>query len=217
MMDSRDQSYEIPSYDVSRKVQEFTGKATTKRGKKLQILRARGVFYYLPVLFSNDLVHGAWWYVLGSVGGLVLAIIPLIDIYSNIFGVTEGTSLQLFSQSATWILLILSCFFYTVGSVIFVRAFEDPRPPPLLPHYKHFRTDELLASWTFFFAAVPAIPYSLFYIHSEPHNKTYWALLMASFMLIGVNIYFVYVCYPSHHHLVVRICLNLLFFIFKLA
>jgi hypothetical protein len=38
----------------------LTGKATTKKGKKLQILRARGAFIYLPVLFSNDIVHGSW-------------------------------------------------------------------------------------------------------------------------------------------------------------
>ena len=39
----------------------LTGKALTRRGKKLQILRARGVFFFLPVRFSNDIVHGSWY------------------------------------------------------------------------------------------------------------------------------------------------------------
>ena len=38
----------------------LTGKALTRRGKKLQILRARGIFLFLPVRFSNDIVHGSW-------------------------------------------------------------------------------------------------------------------------------------------------------------
>ena len=40
---------------------KLTGKALTNRGKKLQILRARGIFLFLPVRFCNDIVHGSWY------------------------------------------------------------------------------------------------------------------------------------------------------------
>ena len=39
---------------------KLTGKAKTRAGRAAQILAKRVVFRWLPVVFSNDLIHGSW-------------------------------------------------------------------------------------------------------------------------------------------------------------
>lgn len=175
---------------------QLKGKAATKRGKKLQILRARGAFLFLPARCSSDLVHGSWYMLYGCFFSMFMALVLLIDIFFPFFDVPESTSLPVFGQSATWILLILSSFFYTVGTYIMLRAFEDPPKPPLLPNWRHFGSDELLSSWIFLVAALPALPYALFYLQ-DPNLATNWALVFGAIFLITVSVYFVYCCYPS--------------------
>lgn len=116
----------------------------------------------MPVLCSNDLVHGSWWMVWGSVGCVVFAIVPLIEQYLTFFSAHDDTLPQL-DFKLTWALLIFSGTFFTIGSIAFVRAFEGARyrttrlsfsqspfaePPvrPLLYWYKHCQTDELLGA-----------------------------------------------------------------------
>jgi hypothetical protein len=40
---------------------KLSGKASTSHGRAMQIMASRGVFLWLPVACSNDLVHGSWY------------------------------------------------------------------------------------------------------------------------------------------------------------
>lgn len=173
------------------------GIANTREGRVQRILRARGAFIYLPVLCSNDLVHGSWWMVWGSLLSTIMPIVPLIDIYCPLFKVPEGTVLVEFSKTLTWILCIVSGICFTVGSAVYIRAFEDPPLRPLFEIFYHFQTDELLASWLFVFAMIPALPYSLLYLIPFPHNLNYIGFFIISILFIAGSLFFVYTCYPS--------------------
>ena len=50
----------------------------------------RVVFKWLPVYFSNDLVHGAIWFVYGSVFSIIIPIVPLLDIQYHFFKAEDG-------------------------------------------------------------------------------------------------------------------------------
>jgi hypothetical protein len=136
----------------------------------------------------------------------VIAVVPLIDLSSKVFHVSEETDLKAFDASATWVLLIISSIFFTVGSYVFVRAFESPPKPPL-SNWKHFSTDELLAAWLYLFAMSPYIPYSMFYINVNRHRYVYWGAFFASCFFVAASAFFVYTCYPSHHHMLVSVLL----------
>lgn len=142
------------------------------------------------------------WYVWGSLVSAFIAMIPLIDLSISIFDVPEATSLKAFDESATWVLLIISSIFFTIGSYVFVRAFESPPKPPLFT-WRHFATDELLAAWLYLFAMSPYIPYAMFYINVNRHRYVYWGAFFASIFFVAASAFFVYTCYPSHHHLLV--------------
>jgi len=186
------------SYSSSMRISvSRVGTANTKEGRVQRILHARGAFIYLPVLCSNDLVHGSWWMVWGSLLSALMPIVPLIDIYCPLFKVQEGTVLVEFSKALTWVLCIISGVCFTVGSAIYVRAFEDPPLRPLLENIYHFQTDELLASWLFLFAMIPALPYSLLYLVPFPHNLNYIGFFITSILFIAASFFFVYTCYPS--------------------
>lgn len=135
------------------------------------------------------------WFVGGSLVSAFIPIVPLVDIYFPFFVVPEKTDLAALSESATWILLILSGLFYTVGSLAFVRAFEDPPLPPLFKWY-HLSTDELVAAWLFLLAALPSVPYALFFLGTNPTSHEYWGLLGASILFVLGSYGFVYTCYP---------------------
>jgi hypothetical protein len=134
-----------------------------------------------------------------------MSIVPLVDVQCHIFHVPSETEVLAFGQSITWILLIIIGSCYTVGSYAFIRAFEDPRPEALFKNSKHFCTDELLGAWIFFIAALPTVPYSMYYISTGPTILIYWGMLLASLMFISACGWFVYVCYPKRHHLIVSI------------
>jgi hypothetical protein len=178
-----------------RKRSKTLKKADTYDDEKNQIIARRGAFRNLPVYCANDIVHGSWWYVWGSFIATLIPIIPLADIHSGFFNVTEDTELPVFNDSATWVLLILSGLFYTVGSFAFVRAFRNPPPRPIFK-WHHLSTDELLGAWLYFLAAVPAIPYSLVFLDQDPKDETNWGLFLASILFVGVSGGFVYTCYP---------------------
>jgi hypothetical protein len=160
----------------------------------------------------------------------LICIITLVELHLKFFDVPEKTAVKAFDESLTWVLLILSNFFFTVGSWVFIRyflsqiafsnylfvfdratllicimpmlhgfcrAFKEPIPPPLLPSWRHFRTDELLGSWLFFIAMLPAIPYSLVFIKYNPHRMAYWGVFFAALLSVGASGFFVYTSYPS--------------------
>ena len=92
--------------------------------------------------------------------------------------------------------MIFSGIFFTIGSLIFVRAFEEPPVRPLLYNLKHFQTDELLAAWMFLIGTIPAVPYTLVYFLIDP-NATYLGATSCSSIMVVGTILFVMACYPT--------------------
>lgn len=159
------------------------------------IVSRRRAFRWLPVLFSNDLVHGSWWFVLGSLFTTIVSAILLANIYISVVG-EEGTILSEEYDTASWALLVFSGLVYTVGSVVFTRALYLPRLPPLMPCWRHVATDELLASWLFLLGTLPAVPYCALFLASRD-AMLYWCMLAAGIFAVLACAIFVYVCYPS--------------------
>jgi hypothetical protein len=125
----------------------------------------------------------------------LIALIVLIDAAGgHVFNEPENTSLGAFANASTWVFLIISGLFYTIGSFAFVRAFSNPPRAPLFT-WRHFETDELLGCWCNFLGTAPSIFYCLVYLYYEPHQLVYWAGLFASFLFTGATAFFVYSTY----------------------
>ena len=86
--------------------------------------------------------------------------------------------------------------FFTLGSLAFVRAFEEPPLPPMFK-YKHLGTDELVAAWLFLFGTIPALPYSAMWFINYPSEVLYIGYLAASGTFVFCTYLFVLACYPS--------------------
>lgn len=137
---------------------------------------------------------------------MITSVFPLIQIYYPLFYEPPGT-LPILSYVETWSLLVVSGFFFTVGSYAFVRAFTEPPLPPLFT-WKHLATDELLGAWLFFWAAVPALPYSFVYWSTDPGNVIYLGMLLMSAMFVLASYLFVLGCYPSDTAKAYKNCLK---------
>jgi len=165
--------------------------------RRLRILNRRGVFVWLPVLCSNDVVHGSWWFVWGSLIATIFPILVLLNPYIHIYESDEH-SLPAIGYFVTWIMCVISGAFFTLGSCFFVRAFEEPPVPALFRNgSRHFQTDELFAAWMFLFGTLPAVPYSLCWFIYDPHEVIYLGLLVASVVFVFCTYLFVLACYPS--------------------
>ena len=164
-------------------------------GRAERITASRGAFKWLPVYCSNDLVHASWWFVWGSVFGTIVSVVPLCHEYIPYFN--SSTTLPMLEFPSTWGLLIVSGVFFTLGSLAFVRAFEDPPLRPLFKRFKHLTTDELLGAWLYLFGTIPAVPYSAVFIVHDPSQLIYWGALVASIAFVVCTSFFVVVCYPS--------------------
>lgn len=162
----------------------------------------RKVFRFLPVYCSNDLVHGSWWYVWGSVIATIVAIVPVIDSYLNFFNETDDT-LAVFEFNLTWGLLICSGVFFTLGSLAFVRAFEEPKLPPLFS-CRHLATDKLLGAWLFLLGTIPSVPYAVVFFLLYPSELVYLCALVASVVFVLASYFFVLACYPNENNIDVR-------------
>jgi len=167
----------------------------TPMSRKEVIIERRGAFKWLPVLCSNDLVHGSWWFVWGSLLAAFTAVVPLIQQYLTFYH-QHDDALPRIDFELTWALLIVSGIFYTLGSYAFVRAFEEPPQQPLFYYFKHLQTDELLGAWLFLLGTAPAIPYSLVYFSINP-SFTYFAMLIAAIVFTLGCVLFVLACYPN--------------------
>lgn len=166
-----------------------------KKNLKSRMLVRRGAFGYLPPLFSNDLVHGSWWFVWGSIFITVVSIVVLITTYKDTIIGHDDSVLDTRRFREEWILLAISGFLFILGSVAFVRAMNDPPIKPLFKWY-HISTDELLGSWLFFFGLIPAIPYSIIF-YTATSSLVYLALLLAAILCLLATYLFVRACYPS--------------------
>ncbi len=168
-----------------------------RRNRKERILKRRGAFDWLPVAFSNDLVHGAWWFVLGSFIAMIIPIVPLVDLFEPFWPTSSSGSVPLLEDAYTFGLLIVSGLFFTLGSLAFVRATEDPPIRPLFNFSVHVATDELLAAWFFLLGTIPFVPFMAVYVYYNPSYILYWGCLIASVIFNIATYFFVLSCYPS--------------------
>jgi hypothetical protein len=77
----------------------------------------------------------------------------------------DDSELSPLHTRACWGLMAISGFFFTTGSLAFVRAtHESPPMRPLFEGFYHLQNDELLASWNFLIATFPYVPYFLIYL-----------------------------------------------------
>lgn len=159
------------------------------------IIHRRGYFLWMPVLFSNDLVHGSWWFTFGSLLTALFAIYPLVHFHGDTYS-QEDDTLPSADFEATWAILIICGTLFTAGSLAFVRAFEEPPRQPLFHNYKHFQSDELLGAWLFLGGTVPSIPYMLIYFLLSPSAFYFFGLCAAIAFSYGTYL-FVASCYPN--------------------
>lgn len=167
----------------------------TPMSKQEVIIQRRGIMKWLPVLCSNDLVHGSWWFTWGSLLTALFAFYPIIQVH--VTGDRQNDDiLPATDFDITWALLIISGTFFTLGSLAFVRAFEEPPKQPLFHYYKHFQTDELLGAWLFLFGTIPAVPYMGVFFLLSPSAFYFFSMLGAFVFVLGSYL-FVVSCYPS--------------------
>lgn len=167
----------------------------TPMSKSEVIVQRRGALKWMPVLFSNDLVHGSWWFVIGSACTMLFSMYPLIQKYSGSYN-HDDDILPATDYDVTWALMIISGFFFTLGSLAFVRAFEEPPQRPMFYNHKHFQTDELLGAWFFLLGTAPAIPYMFLFFIFHP-SAFYFFGLVAAIVFTYATYLFVAACYPS--------------------
>ena len=173
-------------------------KRSRRRNRKKKIIARRGAFTFLPVYCSNDLVHGSWWFVVGSILATVIPVVPLVDLFYPFLSLTKTTQLPLFADASTFALLIVSGFFFTIGSLAFVRATEEPPLRPLFAKVTiHLETDELLAAWLFLLGTVPFPVLMLVYIDHDHKILVYWGCFFISTFFVIATYLFVLTCYPS--------------------
>lgn len=192
--DSREGSQDF-THESSMRLAIEESYAMRKKSRRERTLARRGAFQWLPVYFSNDLVHGSWWFVVGSILATIIPIVPLADLFFP-FWTKNDSSLPLLEDVETFCLLIASGFFFTLGSLAFVRATEEPPLKPLFTNY-HLATDELLAAWLFLFATIPFVPFMAVYVYYNADMLVYWGCLAASVIFVVATYFFVLACYPT--------------------
>lgn len=142
------------------------------------------------------------WFVFGSAGGMISAILPLVQQYEDFYK-THDDLLPSVDFTLTWSLLIFSGFWFTLGSLAFLRAFEEPPRQAICYWYKHLQTDELLGAWCFMLGTAPALPYTLVYFLIDP-TVTFLGALAGSGVGVLGSVVFVMFSYPTNqttdHH-----------------
>ena len=170
------------------------------RSRKQQVVARRGALKWLPVLFSNDLVHGSWWFVAGSVYVVISSGIVLANGFDARLLGDDSSGLSDFHYRATWFLVLVSGLMFTLGSLAFVRAMHDPPIAPWLPGWHHLQNDELIGSWFFLLGVLPLPPYCLIFLveaESRALRLLYLAgVFFSALVMVGAYL-FVRSCYPS--------------------
>lgn len=105
-----------------------------------------------------DIIFGRW-FVFGSIFITIVSVIVIVNKQRgyNFMG-DDDSYLSPAKYLDSWILLSVSGFFFTVGSVAFVRAMSDPPMRPMFSCY-HCQSDELFGSWMFALGTFPGIPW----------------------------------------------------------
>jgi hypothetical protein len=163
----------------------------------------RGVFRWMHVACSNDLVYGSWYYFWGSVLCIVIPLFPLAMIYEEVWTVDDyehkhhQSTLPVAERTGVYSLLVLLGILYTVGSYAFLCSVETPRPAALFAGWHHLGNDEQFGMWCIFWGTVPCIPIMALYVAFNRTWVLYWfALAMSTFFTVLIA-YAVYVCYPK--------------------
>jgi hypothetical protein len=160
-------------------------------------LYRRVIFKWLPIAFSNDLVHGAWYFIIGSLITALIPVFPLIALYENIWDSYEVETVGLPNSwhAVAYSLLIVSGVFFTIGSYAFLRAVKPIRPSPLFTWY-HFQSDELFGMWMFFLGTLPSVPLLAIYVYFNPHSAIFGIGVIVCLLFTAVMLLAVFTCYP---------------------
>ena len=187
----RASSFSVYNNDISSQIKNLDE-------QRALIYNKRGVFRWLPIAYSNDLVHGSWWFVYGSLLTILIPCFPLIAIYEKLWDneeEIEKLGIPTADHVACYSLLIFIGIMYTIGSYAFLRAVETPKVPPLFT-WVHFGSDELFGMWCFFLGTLPAVPIMAIYLWYNPDAPEFgFALIMAIFFTI-LTFIAVLACYP---------------------
>lgn len=159
------------------------------------ILDKRVVLKWLPIYFGSDLLHGSWWYVVSSILGVACALIVLLDSYKYVDLGNDDSVLPHNLFQLAWGLCLLSSVFFTIGSLIFIRACNDPPLPPIWK-VNVFPTDELFGMWLMVIAVFPAVPYCFIYL-SVSHSGVYFVGFIVAICLLGGLFIIIYTLYPK--------------------
>lgn len=169
--------------------------------RNIRVRNRRGAFRWLPVFFANDLLHGSYWFLWGSILAMVIPIIPLVAIYEVLWENEEAFYPK--KYTAVYSLLVVIGIFYSIGSYFFLRVFKEPPVPALLNFSTMiFSTDEIIGAWMFFLGTSPSIPIVALYVYEEPHSSTFIVALIVSVIAtvsMGIFVYLV-IPIPGHVH-----------------
>jgi hypothetical protein len=171
--------------------------------RKQRILGKRGAFSWLPVYFQSDLELGAWWFTAASFLTILIPMFPLISLWQGFWPDAEkanGNKLLPNTAHATaFAFLMLAGVFYTTGSWLFVRAFQDPVPPPLFDwHPLITSSDELLGVWLFLLGTLPSVPVMLIYVIYNPYSAEFILAYIICLFANAVLCVVVYSCLPDN-------------------
>ena len=163
----------------------------TDRAIGRHIKDRRIVFHCLPVAGHNDLHHGSWWYLIGSLLASLIPIVVIVNLFDPFWD--TNTSLPLLTNIIINILLIASGVLFTLGSLAFLRASREPTPKPLLASLSalHIFTDDQLASWFFLLGAIVYPAIMAIYLYYNIHSLFYWRWFLASMLFVLATIFFV--------------------------
>jgi len=125
----------------------------------------------------------------------IFAVVPLVQQYLT-FYTAHDDFLPAADFTITWVLMIISGLFFTLGSAAFVRAFEEPPKKPLFWYNRHFQSDELLGAWLFLIGTAPSVPYALIFFTLAP-SFTYAGLVFIALISVGGCVLFILACYPN--------------------
>ena len=132
---------------------------------------------------------------MGSFFTGLFAVYPLVQKYIGLYHQHDDL-MPATDYDVTWALLIISGIFFTLGSIAFVHAFEEPPKKAFFAEFKHAQTDELLGAWLFLLGTMPAVPYMLVFFSISPSAFYFFGLIAAVVFVLGSGL-FVVSCYPN--------------------
>lgn len=155
--------------------------------RKNIITSKRRAFRFLPAFSRNDLVFGSWWFVFGSLVAVMLCVVVLVNNYYDYLG-SDDSALPPLDYRIAWGMALASSVFFTVGSLAFVRACNEPPLPPLC-WLACGNSDESFGLWFFIMSVFPAIPYCFVYL-AVKRSELYFICMLIAIAIIVTGIIF---------------------------